>query len=242
MEIWNPIHNIALKKFWIENIGIKCLKTSVVLEQLLDHVSSNDSSEEVRSQLDVIMSTDAKIQIMIALDIDGMGMLTAIKVDRATRSIPTTCTLVETLFILSRQRGKVVLPPIYSKTMEETLIYSARQTMETILSAKDATGRESIQFSPFQYHDLTGNDPQDTKVLATFAKPGWHLIGGVAAVGKTVRVLSALKAHLFAISKREVTKLVSVTDVVTTSHKMLDPFAGAGYQVRTQNISTCVID
>ena len=70
------------------------------------------------SQIGLLFPEGLRTQMLASLDIDGTGVLTAIKLDRATHSIPRAASLLEVMFVLYEQRGKIVIPPVIRRSVE----------------------------------------------------------------------------------------------------------------------------
>jgi hypothetical protein len=182
--------------------------------------------------------------VSASLDYDGFGFITAIKLDRATRSIPRHSNLLVVLYHLYYQQGVELLPSMVYQPVAERYVHdvnaSLREREEIIASAVDKSSNSDnsdmilrkpeviCEFPPpvlpYEYVDVVGEDPMAEVITTAFHTIGWHLVGGPPCCGKSVRVLTCLRRFLKAcrLNGQELSS-ASVARAVTTSRNILDP-------------------
>jgi hypothetical protein len=198
--------------------------------------------------------------VAASIDFDGLGIVTAIKLDRVTRHIPRDSSLLVLLYQLYHQRGIELLPPMiyssvankYVSDVNESLRQREEIVNRVLARVAEENNRRNLPklqgpagliespFTPeidfnktefpapvlsYDYLDIVGEDPMSEVIMSAFGTVGWHLVGGLSCIGKSVRVISALKKFL----KSQRTKYgqdassSSVEHAVNTSNNILDP-------------------
>ncbi len=259
-----PISHNAFKEFWVRNVYPRhAIKTSEFLAKLVKMITSNaeysrlvkdDNNHKFHSaermminmkQVVAIFGLKPRIfeeRVNIALDYDGVGVMSALKLDRITQFMPKESSLADVLLVLSQQRGQIILPPLAHRETQQKFIAAIRNSIENIIKepfesdfgTDRAKSSEEVRFSPFEFDDLVGDDAMLSHMTDAFSSPGWHLIGGAAGVGKTTRVLSALRKHLHTSLYESSYKYVSnVSDAVSMSQEVLDPLCAITPAPRT---------
>lgn len=154
-------------------------------------------------------------EIIKAIDVDEAGVITSIKLDVVTSSIPVDTSLRDTLLFLAHQGGrKIVIPRHFFNPTESKII----TTLRSLESPERMASRLTIDGSkdPVTAQDH-GKLFQSVQVLSLFSigadefieddtqkkieeimkrSFGWNVILGEAGVGKSIRVISAARRFL----------------------------------------------
>ena len=163
--------------------------------------------------------------ILSSIDLDNTGIVTAIKLDIATSSIPTQMSLRDTLLFLAHQRGKkVILPPLafpsiatqlskvvstivpptdsdtsYSEEDKDDRFHYRRKLNDLVsrsqAMADNICQMDLFRFGSVEYH-LTHDAVQNQLEALMMRGCGWGLVFGDAGVGKTGRILAACRSVL----------------------------------------------
>lgn len=148
---------------------------------MLDSIAEEDSIEAsdegksstglTLSEISTLFPDGLRSQLLSALDLDGTGVLTSIKIDRATRSIPRDASLLETMFILYEQRGRIVLPAVCRRSVELSYLSSLRDKLGGALERTPSEDSDSlhhepndVRFMPHAFDDCVADDPLRLKV------------------------------------------------------------------------------
>ena len=154
-------------------------------------------------------------EIVRAIDLDEAGLITSIKLDVVTSSIPTDTSLRDTLLFLAYQGGRKVIIPKHFFDFTEIKIISKLRSLEspermasrliidggkgpatvedqnTLLESVPALSLFSVGADEF-----IQDDTQELIVEIMRRTSGWNVILGEAGVGKTIRVISAARSFL----------------------------------------------
>ena len=154
-------------------------------------------------------------EIVRAIDVDEAGIITSIKLDVVTSSIPIDTSLRDTLLFLAYQGGRKVVIPKHFFDLTEIKIISRLRSLESpermasrlIIdgSKGPATAQDQttlLESVPALSLFLVGadefiqDDTQKQIVEIMGRASGWNVILGQAGVGKTIRVISAARTFL----------------------------------------------
>ena len=157
-------------------------------------------------------------EIMTSLDLDETGIITNIKLDIATSSIPFDTSLRDTLLFLAHQGGRKVALPAHVfdstemqiknvlKNLQPTIAppsYSKNALGELVQNYSDGKPSASlVDFVPILSIFLLGGNecPDDNtqkNILEMMGRTfGWNVLVGEPSVGKTIRVITAGRTFL----------------------------------------------
>lgn len=214
------IGNYALNDLWDRTISPRpFIKTSILFAKMIDDAfgkyekSASEgikdwSEKKLNASIESVFHTnvqDFEVRISEALDFDGVPVMTPMKLDRATKSIPKTTSIIEVLAVLSSQKGKILLPRLtfesndrlYVSALRKAVNYRCRKWAKTYSEEgrwsadleswkNDSAGH----FSPFAdaTMELIGEDPLYENLMAAFTKPGYYVVSGGAGVRKGTNV------------------------------------------------------
>lgn len=144
-------------------------------------------------------------EIFGAIDLDATGIITAAKVDIATRSIPIDASLRDTLLFLAHQGGsKVVLPAVEFESTK-AFVLSAISSVQPITfssESKKSGGQPlvdmvlSLGLYSIAADEMIRDETQNQILEMMTSTRGWGIIVGESGVGKTFRALSAGRLFL----------------------------------------------
>ena len=144
-------------------------------------------------------------EIVAAIDIDDTGVITAAKIDIATRAVPIDASLRDTLLFLAHQRGSKVVLPVQEFRETELMLSSALQSLKPEVADKDAkvssqpplsTMVRELGLYSIAATEIIVDDTQVEILGMMMRSYGWGIIVGEVSVGKTFRVLSAGRQFL----------------------------------------------
>lgn len=144
-------------------------------------------------------------EIVASIDLDNTGMITASKVDVATRGIPVDMSLRDTLLFLAHQCGsKVVLPPLEfedTKLMIMSTVQSVQPEAAVPNSKKSSRPSLIRKVMDMNIYSIAAQemikDEIQVQILNMITRAsGWGVVVGEASVGKTFRVKSAGRQFL----------------------------------------------
>jgi hypothetical protein len=118
------------------------------------------------------------------------------------------------------------------KTDDMKIIELPERKPNPFFDTMKATIDDELSKIPFGYSDLIGDDPIHPKLVQSMSTYGWHIVSGAARIGKTTRVLAALRERLYqrviSTKKPDQQQLLndnSVADAMLASDAMLDPMS-----------------
>lgn len=140
-----PIAHVGLAKVWKESISPRySVRPQTFISALLDEISAkllkgeslDDQHKRIkgeqvdtgnvtklsRFQLRQIFGVESVFfeeYLSLAIDVDSLGHLTPMKLNNATKSIPPNTPLVEAVYILLHQRGKILIPSVLSLSIQK---------------------------------------------------------------------------------------------------------------------------
>ena len=144
-------------------------------------------------------------EIFGAIDLDATGVITAAKVDIATRSIPIDASLRDTLLFLAHQGGsKVVLPAVDFESTKASVLsaISSVQPITVNSESKKSGGQPlvdkvlSLGLYSIAADEMIRDETQNQILEMMSSTRGWGIIVGESGVGKTFRALSAGRLFL----------------------------------------------
>ena len=144
-------------------------------------------------------------EIVAAIDIDDTGVITAAKIDIATRAVPFDASLRDALLFLAHQRGSKVVLPAQELRETELMLSSALQSLKPEVADKDvkvssqpplSTMVRELGLYSIAATEMIVDDTQVEILGMMMRSNGWGIIVGEVSVGKTFRVLSAGRQFL----------------------------------------------
>jgi hypothetical protein len=144
-------------------------------------------------------------EIVAAIDIDDTGVITAAKIDIATRAVPIDASLRDTLLFLAHQGGSKVVLPAQEFRETEVMLSAALQSLKPEVVDKDAkmsshpplsTMVRELGMYSIAATEMIVDDTQVAILEMMIRSNGWGIITGECSVGKTFRVLSAGRQFL----------------------------------------------
>ena len=175
--------------------------------------------------------------LVLALDLDESGRISAAMLGRALLSLPANISLRDAVYLLAEQRGRVLLPA--------PAVVSAAYVRDLVRSLQAlGPGQEKCQdlYSPFALHgedtEVLGGrgavgprgsegDGMQDRLEANMRVPGWSLLGGAPGMGRTARAVAACRAVLHSIRMQDPYAAPSVAAAVSVSQALLDPLSSA---------------
>lgn len=176
--------------------------------------------------------------LVLALDLDESGRISAAMLGRALLSLPADTSLRDSVYLLAEQRGRVLLPA--------PVVVSAAYVCGLVRSLQAlGPGQDKCQdlYSPFALHGeevevfggrgtagprgAEGEGGVQDRLEANMRVPGWSLLCGAAGMGRTARAVAACRAILHSIRLQDPHAAPSVAAAVSVSQALLDPLSSA---------------
>ena len=144
-------------------------------------------------------------EIVAAIDIDDTGVVTAAKIDIATRAVPIDASLRDALLFLANQGGSKVVLPALEFHETELMLSSALKSLKPEVADSDvkissqpplSTMVRELGLYSIAATEMIADDTQVEILDMMIRSNGWGIIVGEVSVGKTFRVLSAGRQFL----------------------------------------------
>ena len=159
------IRNNALRYLWNSEVKTDSEKVSsllttifITVEEDLFQLLKDESDDPIApivcsDKLNSLFPRELRHQLMQTIDSDGTGFVTTSKINAVVQWIPRDATLLELIYLLQQQFGRIILPSTHQRIEEEKVLSAANAKIRLILRQESSVdgGSRLQSFSPFEF-------------------------------------------------------------------------------------------